>query len=134
MDASLRRLVNEARVARLATIDDDGRPHLVPIVFALERDILYSAVDLKPKRTTTLRRVENARRRPDVTVLVDEYLDDWTRLWWVRLRGRARVLDGGIEAQAAIAALVARYEQYRDAPPHVPVLAIEIEEWSGWSP
>src|SRR5204862_1297005 len=84
-----------ARVARLATTDPDGRPHLVPIVFALDGDTLYTAVDRKPKRSARLRRVENARARPDVTVLVDHYDEDWERLWWIRLRGRARVLDDG---------------------------------------
>ena len=88
--------VARSRVARLATLDTDGRPHLVPIVFALVGDTLYSAVDAKPKRSRTLRRIENARERPDVTVLVDRYDDgDWTQLWWVRIRGRARVLDEG---------------------------------------
>src|ERR671932_227372 len=85
------------RVARLATTDPDGRPHLVPIVFVVDGDTLYSAVDRKPKRSTKLRRIENARVRPDVTVLVDHYDDDWSRLWWIRVRGRARVLEGGDE-------------------------------------
>ena len=76
-----------ARVARLATTDPDGRPHLVPIVFALDGDTLYSAVDRKPKRSQTLRRIENARARPDVTILVDHYEEDWSRLWWIRVRG-----------------------------------------------
>jgi PPOX class probable F420-dependent enzyme len=122
-----------ARVARLATIDPDGRPHLVPIVFALEGDTLYSGVDAKPKRSTRLRRIENARQRPDVAVLVDEYHDEWRRLWWVRLRGRARVLDGGEEAERALALLVAKYEQYRRSPPSGPVLAVDVVEWRGWS-
>jgi PPOX class probable F420-dependent enzyme len=124
--------VAESPVARLATVDADGRPHLVPIVFALVGETLYSAVDAKPKRSRTLQRIENARRRPDVTVLVDHYDDDWTRLWWVRLRGRARVLDGGDEATRALAALVAKYEQYREAAPGLPVLAVDIAAWRGW--
>jgi PPOX class probable F420-dependent enzyme len=128
-----RERVSAAPVARLATIDPDGRPHLVPIVFALLGDTLYSAVDAKPKTSRALRRVENARSRPDVTVLVDHYDEDWTRLWWVRLRGRARVLDGGQEAERALAALTAKYEQYREAPPGLPVLAVDIGEWRGWS-
>ncbi len=132
-EAIVRERVAAARVARLATIDPDGRPHLVPIVFALDGDTLYSAVDAKPKRSRTLRRIENARQRPDVTVLVDHYEDDWSRLWWVRLRGRARVLDGGDEAERALALLVERYEQYRNSAPGLPVLAIDIEEWRGWS-
>ena len=94
--------LTKARVARLATTDPDGRPHLVPIVFALDGETLYSAVDAKPKRSTRLRRIENARARPDVTVLVDHYDDDWNELWWIRLRGRARVLDDGPERARAL--------------------------------
>jgi PPOX class probable F420-dependent enzyme len=129
----LRQRIAESRVARLATLDSDGRPHLVPIVFVLDGDTLYSAVDAKPKRSRTLRRIENVRRRPDVTVLIDHYDDDWTRLWWVRLRGRARVLDGGEEAAHALALLAAKYEQYRKAAPGLPVLAIDITEWRAWA-
>jgi PPOX class probable F420-dependent enzyme len=129
----LRDRVTRARVARLATTDPDGRPHLVPIVFALLGDTLYTAVDEKPKRSRTLRRIENARERPDVTVLVDHYEEDWTQLWWVRLRGRARILDEGDETSDALAALTAKYEQYRDAPPGLPVLAVDIVAWRGWA-
>jgi PPOX class probable F420-dependent enzyme len=130
----LRDRVTRARVARLATTDPDGRTHLVPIVFALLGDTLYTAVDEKPKRSRTLRRIENARERPDVTVLVDHYEDDWTRLWWVRLSGRARVLDDESDETAdALAALTAKYEQYREAPPGLPVLAVDIVAWRGWA-
>ena len=123
-----------ARVARLATIDPDGRPHLVPIVFVLEGETLYSAVDRKPKRSSTLRRIENARVRPDVTILVDHYEDDWGRLWWVRLRGRARVLDEGDERAHALTLLARKYPQYRREPPDGPVLAVDVtdvREWTG---
>ena len=122
-----------ARVARLATTDLDGRAHLVPIVFALAGETLYSAVDRKPKRSSTLRRVENARVRPDVTVLVDHYEDDWRRLWWIRLRGRARVLDEGEEREHALALLAEKYPQYRSEPPDGPVLAVDITEVRAWS-
>jgi PPOX class probable F420-dependent enzyme len=120
-------------VARLATTDPDGRPHLVPIVFALNGDTLYSAVDRKPKRSRTLRRIENALARPDVTVLVDHYTDDWDRLWWIRLRGRARVLDDGLERDRALALLADKYPQYRQAPPDGPVLAVDVDEVRTWS-
>ena len=122
-----------ARVARLATTDPDGRPHLVPIVFALDGDTLYSAVDRKPKRSRTLRRIENARARPDVTVLVDHYDEDWERLWWIRLRGRARVLDDGKERERALALLAAKYPQYREVPPDGPVLAVDVTQVRTWS-
>jgi len=120
-------------VARLATIDPDGRPHLVPIVFALDGDTLYSAVDRKPKRSSTLRRIENARARPDVTILVDHYEEDWSKLWWVRLKGLARELESGAEANEALRLLTAKYGQYRDDPPSGPVLRIEVQRWSGWT-
>ena len=122
-----------ARVATLATTDPDGRPHLVPIVFALAGDTLYSAVDRKPKRSRTLRRIENARARPDVTVLVDHYDEDWERLWWIRLRGRARVLDDGKERERALALLTAKYPQYREVPPDGPVLAVDVTQVRTWS-
>jgi len=122
-----------ARVARLATIDPGGRPHLVPIVFAVEGDTLYSAVDRKPKRSRTLRRIENARERPDVTILVDHYDDDWSRLWWIRLRGRARVLDDGEERDHALALLQEKYPQYRTEPPDGAVLAVDVTEMREWT-
>jgi PPOX class probable F420-dependent enzyme len=125
--------LTSARVARLATTDPDGRPHLVPIVFALDGDTLYSAVDRKPKRSTTLRRIENARARPDVTVLVDHYDDDWTRLWWIRLRGSARILDAGEERAHALQLLREKYPQYRSEPPDGPVLAVDVTEVREWA-
>jgi len=116
----------------MATIDPDGRPHLVPIVFVLDGETLYTAVDAKRKHSRRLRRIENARDRPDVVVLVDHYEHDWTRLWWVRLRGRARVLDNGEEAERALRLLRQKYEQYRHERPGLPVLAVDIREWRGW--
>jgi PPOX class probable F420-dependent enzyme len=122
-----------ARVARLATTDPDGRPHLVPIVFALEGETLYSAVDQKPKRSQRVRRIENARSRPEVTILVDHYDEDWARLWWVRVRGRARVLDEGAEREHALQVLIDKYPQYRAEPPDGPVLAVDVTEVREWA-
>jgi PPOX class probable F420-dependent enzyme len=122
-----------ARIARLATTDPDGRPHLVPIVFALNGDTLYTAVDRKRKRSSKLRRIENARARPDVTILVDHYEEDWDRLWWIRLRGRARVLDHGDERERALAFLQDKYPQYRAEPPEGAVLAVDVTEVLEWT-
>jgi PPOX class probable F420-dependent enzyme len=129
-----RRLFAQARVARLATADAGGRPHLVPVVFAVEGDAVFSAVDAKPKRTTALRRLENVRQNPRVALLADHYDDaDWNALWWVRADGVARVLDAeAAEARRGIALLAERYAQYRATPPHGPVLAVAVERWSGW--
>jgi PPOX class probable F420-dependent enzyme len=132
-DADLRHRVAAARVARLATVEPDGRPHLVPICFAVDGDTLYSAVDAKPKRSRDLRRLRNVRERPVATVLVDHYEEDWTRLWWARLRGPARVVAaGGAEEARAIALLVDKYPQYRVARPAGPVLAVALAERRGW--
>jgi PPOX class probable F420-dependent enzyme len=120
-----------ARVARLATADAGGRPHLVPVVFAVEDDHVYSAVDAKPKRTTALRRLANVRENPAVALLVDHYNDDWNALWWARAEGRGRVLDSDEpEAQRAIALLHERYPQQRAVGP---VLAVDVDRWSGWA-
>jgi PPOX class probable F420-dependent enzyme len=129
----MRSRVDRARVGRLATVDAEGRPHVVPICFALDGDVLYSAVDQKPKRSRRLRRLENIRRNPAVTVLVDYYEEDWSRLWWVRLRGEARVLDDGSESERALALLAEKYAQYRREPPAGPVVRLDIREWRGWS-
>ena len=128
----MRQRVGEARVARLATVDDRGRPHLVPICFAVDGEMLYTAVDAKPKRSRRLQRLANVRTNPDVTVLVDEYEENWSELWWVRLRGRARVVEHGAELERALALLTEKYDQYREQPPPGPAIVVAIEEWSGW--
>jgi PPOX class probable F420-dependent enzyme len=121
-----------ARVARLATADAAGRPHLVPVAFAVAGDTIYSAVDAKPKRTRALRRLANVRENPAVSVLVDHWdEDDWAALWWVRADGRGRVLDPeDPEARRAVELLRARYPAQRDAGE---VLAVQVESWSGWA-
>jgi PPOX class probable F420-dependent enzyme len=128
----MRQRVAEARVGRLATIDPEGRPAVVPFGFVLEGETLFSSVDEKPKSTSRLRRLDNIRRDPRVTVLVDHYEDDWSKLWWVRLRGRGRVLEGGPERDRAVGLLTEKYPQYRSSPPRGPVIAIEVDEWRGW--
>jgi PPOX class probable F420-dependent enzyme len=118
------------RVARLATADAASRPHIVPVVFALDGDTVYSAVDAKPKRSTTLRRFENVRENPRVAMLVDHYEEDWDALWWVRADGAGRVLDiERPEARRAVDLLRRRYEQQRVIGA---VLAVDVERWSGW--
>jgi PPOX class probable F420-dependent enzyme len=129
-----RRRFAAARVARLATVRPDGRPHLVPLVFVLVADVLYSAVDAKPKRSTALQRLANAASEPRVSLLVDHYDEDWQQLWWVRADGTARTLAvAEPEAQRALDELAARYPQYADQRPGGPVLAVTVTRWTGWS-
>jgi PPOX class probable F420-dependent enzyme len=130
-----RRRFAESRVASLSTANVDARPHVVPIVFAVAGDTVYSAVDHKPKRTTSLRRLAHLKANPRAALLVHHYDDeDWTRLWWVRADGDGRVLEPDEpEAQSAVDRLVERYAQYRDARPSGPVIAIDVFRWSGWA-
>jgi PPOX class probable F420-dependent enzyme len=123
-----------ARVARLATVGPDGRPHLVPIVFVLVDDVVWSAIDSKPKSTRALRRLDNIRSNPQVSLLVDHYSDDWSALWWVRVDGDARVLGREEEgATAALDALTAKYRQYQSDPPAGPLVRVDITRWASWS-
>jgi PPOX class probable F420-dependent enzyme len=125
-----RRRFASARVARLATVGADGAPHLVPVVFALLGDTVYSVVDQKPKRTTELRRLANVRATGRAALLVDHYEENWQNLWWVRADGRARILDPDEpEARRSIEALIERYPQQHAIGP---VLAVDVEHWSGW--
>jgi PPOX class probable F420-dependent enzyme len=122
----------DARVARLATADAAGRPHLVPIAFAVAGDTIYSAVDAKPKRTRALRRLANVRANPSASLLVDHWDDgDWSRLWWARADGRGRVLaPEDPEALRAVELLRERYPRQRAEGE---VLAVAVERWSGWA-
>src|SRR6266516_3539243 len=134
MDATaMRRRIADAMVARFATVGAGGKPHLVPISFAVDGETIYFAVDAKPKRTTDLQRLRNIAANPSVSVLIDHYEDDWTRLWWVRIDGTARLLEAGAEHAGAVDRLAAKYAQYREARPTGAVIAVEVESWQGWS-
>jgi len=122
-----------ARVARLATAGKDGQPHLVPITFAVDGDRIYTAVDDKPKSTRDLRRLRNIEENPRVSLLADHYAEDWATLWWVRVDGRAIILEEDMVLDRHLDALVARYEQYRRARPAGPVIVIEVDRWTGWA-
>ncbi|TQF68426.1 TIGR03668 family PPOX class F420-dependent oxidoreductase [Rhodococcus spelaei] len=129
-----RRRFAEARVARLGTVTADGLPHLVPVVFAVVGDVVYSAVDDKPKSTRRLRRLDHVAATGRATLLVDAYDEDWTRLWWVRVDGAADVTDAtSKEGAAAVDALVDKYSQYTDMRPGGPVIAVRIERWAWWA-
>jgi PPOX class probable F420-dependent enzyme len=128
-----RELLASARVARLASIDAEGQPHLVPITFAVEGDTIITAVDHKPKRTTRLRRLANIVANPRVTVLADHYEEEWSNLWWARADGLGRVLEPGTDEHAnSVAQLTARYPQYRERRPEGPAIEISVSRWSGW--
>jgi PPOX class probable F420-dependent enzyme len=123
-----------ARVARLATVTPEGAPHLVPVVFALDGDVIWTAVDGKPKATRALQRLANIASNPRVSLLADHYSDDWSQLWWVRADGTARILSVGTqEAEQGIAALMTKYGQYQEDPPPGPVIEVAVDRWRAWS-
>jgi PPOX class probable F420-dependent enzyme len=127
----------QSPVARLATITPDGLPHLVPVVFAVAQapggyEVVYTAVDAKPKTTRRLRRLANIENNPRVSLLVDHYADDWTRLWWVRVDGAATIHAHGAVMESAYRLLRAKYLQYQSVSLNGPVIAIEVRRWSSW--
>ncbi|MFK0153243.1 TIGR03668 family PPOX class F420-dependent oxidoreductase [Streptomyces sp. NPDC090499] len=125
-----RRRFAAARVARLATVDGNGRPHLVPVVFALHgADGIVTAVDHKPKTTTRLKRLRNIAAQPSVCLLADAYDENWDRLWWVRADGEAVVVPADA---ALVGPLGAKYPQYREHPPAGAVVLVTVTRWTGW--
>ena len=134
--AGTRELVESLVVGRLATVDAAGCPHVVPICFVVLDETLYSVVDGKPKRRPlALQRLRNLETNPSASVVIDRYDDDWTVLAWVMLTGRAGVVADDREYSRAIAALVARYRQYRDARftcETNPLIALRIERVRHW--
>ncbi|MFF0813773.1 TIGR03668 family PPOX class F420-dependent oxidoreductase [Rhodococcus sp. NPDC003318] len=124
----------DARVATLGTVTAAGLPHLVPVVFALVDDLVVTAVDDKPKSTRALRRLDNIRSSGRAVVLVDEYDEDWTELWWVRAEGPAEVVDATSSAGAAgLRALAAKYPQYHEHTPPGPVIVVRPQRWVSWA-
>jgi PPOX class probable F420-dependent enzyme len=122
----------QSPVARLATVGADGRPHLVPVVFAVHEQVIYSAVDAKPKTTQRLRRLANIERNPQVSLLVDHYDEDWTRLWWVRADGEATIHREGAAMHLGHELLRAKYAQYQSVSLTGPVIAVAVRRWCGW--
>ena len=107
--------LQEARVGRLATVDERARPHLIPICYAFDGDVFYTAIDAKPKRVKDkqLARVRNIQTNPQVALLVDEYDEDWSRLWYILVRATATLLDNKGEKQKAMRLLKEKYSNYR---------------------
>ena len=123
-------------VAMLATVGPDGAPHVVPVVFAVhddgEKSTVYTAVDAKRKSTQRLRRLANIEGNPRVSVLVDNYDEDWTQLWWVRADGLAEIHLRGEEMATGYALLRRKYVQYQRLALDGPVVTVAVQRWSSW--
>ena len=122
----------ESPVAMLATVGADGVPHVVPVVFALHGDVVYTAVDAKRKSTKKLRRLANIEANPQVSLLVDHYDDDWSQLWWVRADGEAAIHYSGEEMAGGYAWLRQKYLQYQRIALDGPVVTVDVKKWSSW--
>ena len=127
-----RTLFSTQPVARLATVRPDGSPHLVPITFAVIDDTIYQAIDHKPKRSAALQRTANLAADPRCTLLADHYDENWDRLWWVRADATGRMVSDPDEQATAIAALAAKYPQYRTTRPTGSLIAFDVTRWAGW--
>jgi PPOX class probable F420-dependent enzyme len=116
-------------------VASDGQPHLVPVTFAVDGDgdLIYTAVDYKPKKSASLHRLRNIRENPRVALLADYYDDDWNALWWVRVDGWASVVEDERGLQDPLDALAERYPQYREKRPPGPAIVIQADRWKGWA-
>lgn len=138
ISAAVRRKLRQARVARFATLDAQGRPHIVPICFAYVANVLYTAIDQKPKRVSPERlvRVRNLSVVPHVALLIDEYDEDWTQLWYVLIRGKAKLLPRSAhkERARALGKLRAKYPQYALGmlPDDAPIVRIDLMRATSW--
>ncbi len=121
-----------APVGQLATVTPEGSPHLVPVVFAYAKEVVYTAIDAKKKTTHSLRRLTNIQANPQVSMLVHHYVDDWSQLWWVRVDGLAAVHERGEEMATAYALLRAKYPQYHRVSLAGPVVTIAVTRWAHW--
>src|ERR1700742_1805946 len=128
-----RERLGAARVARLATVSATGQPHLVPVTFAMDGDLIYTTVDHKPKKSANLRRLRNIRENPRVALLADHYDEDWDLLWWVRVDGWASVVEDERGLQDPLDVLAERYQQYQQRRPAGPVIVIQADRWKGWA-
>jgi PPOX class probable F420-dependent enzyme len=128
------RFLDGCRVGHLATADGRGAPHVVPVCFVVAEGTLYVTIDQKPKgEPRGLKRLRNIAENPAAAFVADRWDEDWTRLGWVILRGRAEILDAGDEHDRAQALLRARYPQYRAMEiAELPVIALRIERATGW--
>lgn len=121
-----------ARSGHLATVRPDGGAHVVVVTFAVSGGSIVTAIDHKPKTTTRLQRLINIEANTTVSFLVDDYDEDWSRLWWVRVDGPATIHDSGAIRETGITALSAKYPQYADRPPQGPLIAISPDRVTGW--
>ena len=129
-------LLNQTPVGHLATADAHGRPHVIPFCFVCDGGIIYSALDAKPKSGNLrgLRRVRNILANPQVSLVIDHYESDWSRLWYLMVQGNAELLEPCPEQAAAISLLRGKYQQYREMDlEHSPVIKITPDRATGWS-
>ena len=138
ISARVQKRLKQARVARFATLSAEGQPHLVPICFVYDGKVFYTAIDRKPKSVSPerLARVQNIRAMPRVALLIDEYDEDWTRLWYVLIRGKAKLLPKSAEEERAraIRKLRTKYPQYAQGmlADDAPVIRITPERVTSW--
>jgi PPOX class probable F420-dependent enzyme len=136
--AEARSRFEDGRRAILGTADETGQPHVVPVVYVVspsgaDAGHVYIPIDAKPKRSTNLKRLRNIAANPNVSLLVDEYAEDWTRLWWSRADGAARIAEFAELPDGLLATFQARYPWYVEHPPTGPVIEVVVKAWSGWA-
>ncbi len=109
-------ILESARVARMATVDEAGKPHIVPICYVFVSGLIYTPIDKKPKSVSvnTLKRISNIRSNPNVSFIIDKYYEDWSRLYFLKIAGLASLIEEGEEYENSLLSLCEKYSQYRD--------------------
>ena len=130
-------ILDTARVARMATVDEDSMPHIVPVCYVFISGLIYTPIDKKPKsvKTNTLKRIKNISTNPNVSFLIDKYYEDWHRLYFLKVSGRAKLIDQGEEYENSLVSLCEKYSQYRDMDLinlGLPVIVISPERIISW--
>jgi PPOX class probable F420-dependent enzyme len=123
----------DSPVAVLGTVDATGAAHLVPVTYVVSGDLVFIAIDDKPKRDQDLKRLRNIAAEPRVSLLAQHYQEDWSGLWWARADGTARVIDPADMPFAVLGGLMGRYAWYRTHQPNGPVIEVTVQKWSGWA-
>ena len=117
----------------MGTIGPEGIPHILPVCFTWAGDVIWTAIDGKPKSTKQLQRIKDIQANPKVSFTVDRWDEDWSRLAWLQARGTGRVVPKGPESAKVLVALESKYSQYSEVQADGPVLRIDVERWVSWS-
>jgi PPOX class probable F420-dependent enzyme len=135
LSRNVRTLIRSARVAHLATADSAGQPLVIPICFVFDGKEFFSPIDEKPKRTSPhkLKRLKNIKENSQVSLVIDRWDEDWRKLAYILVSGKARIILSGQRHRKAVSLLRRKYRQYRSmALEERPMIVISPRDVKVW--